>query len=51
MLSVHSDEHFMKQALLEARKAYEQGEVPVGAVVVCNKQIIARAHNQTELLN
>jgi tRNA(adenine34) deaminase len=41
----------MKQALLEARKAYEQGEVPVGAVVVCNKQIIARAHNQTELLN
>lgn len=41
----------MKQALLEARKAYDQGEVPVGAVVVCNKQIIARAHNQTELLN
>ncbi len=41
----------MKQALREARQAFDQGEVPVGAVVVCNKQIIARAHNQTELLN
>lgn len=51
MLSVHSDEYFMKQALREARQAFDQGEVPVGAVVVCNKQIIARAHNQTELLN
>ena len=51
MLSVHSDSHFMKQALLEAQKAFEQGEIPVGAVVVCENQIIARAHNQTELLN
>ena len=51
MLSVHSDIHFMKQALLEAQKAFEQGEIPVGAVVVCENQIIARAHNQTELLN
>ena len=51
MLSVHSDSHFMKQAFLEAQKAFEQGEVPVGAVVVCENQIIARAHNQTELLN
>jgi tRNA(adenine34) deaminase len=41
----------MKQALLEAEKAYEAGEIPVGAVVVCDKKIIARAHNQTELLN
>lgn len=51
MLSVHSDEYFMKQALREANYAFDQGEVPVGAVVVCNNQIIARAHNQTELLN
>ena len=51
MLSVHSDEYFMKQALREARNAFDEGEVPVGAVVVCNNQIIARAHNQTELLN
>ena len=41
----------MKQALLEAQKAYDEGEVPVGAVVVANKQVIARAHNLTEKLN
>lgn len=41
----------MKQALVEARAAADEGEVPVGAVVVCNNQIIARAHNQTERLN
>ncbi len=46
-----NDEFFMKQALLEARKASEADEVPVGAVVVANKQIIARAHNLTETLN
>ena len=51
MLSVHSDIHFMKQAILEANKASEKGEIPVGAVVVCENQIIARAHNQTQLLN
>lgn len=51
MLTVFSDEHFMKQAFLEAQQAYEQGEIPVGAVVVCRNRIIARAHNQTELLN
>ena len=50
MLSVFSDEHFMRQALLEARKAFEEGEIPVGAVVVCDNQIIARSHNQTERL-
>jgi tRNA(adenine34) deaminase len=50
MLTVLSDEHFMRQALLEAEQAYEEGEVPVGAVVVCEGQIIARAHNQTERL-
>lgn len=51
MISVLSDEHFMKAAIQEAEKAAEQGEVPVGAVVVCKNQIIARAHNQTQLLN
>ena len=49
-LSVHSDEHFMKQALKEAEKAYEAGEIPVGAVIVSNNVIVARAHNQTEIL-
>jgi len=51
MLTVHGDDYFMKQALAEANKAAELGEVPVGAVIVSNKQIIARAHNQTQLLN
>lgn len=41
----------MKQALREAGEAYSRGEVPVGAVVVCNNRIIARAHNLTETLN
>ncbi|MEM9051149.1 MAG: nucleoside deaminase [Bacteroidota bacterium] len=41
----------MKQALREAQTAYEENEVPVGAVVVCNDRIIARAHNHTERLN
>ncbi|MCE1154559.1 MAG: nucleoside deaminase [Bacteroidales bacterium] len=45
-----SDEHYMKQALGEARKALERDEVPVGAVVVCNDRIIARGHNLTETL-
>lgn len=41
----------MKQALLEAEKAYQLGEIPVGAIVVCKNNIIARAHNQTERLH
>ncbi|MDR0939391.1 MAG: nucleoside deaminase [Mediterranea sp.] len=45
------DTHFMRQALAEAAKAAERGEVPVGAVVVCKERIIARAHNLTETLN
>jgi len=49
-LSVYDDEHFMRQALEEARKAFEQDEVPVGAVITCNNRIIARAHNLTEKL-
>ena len=51
MLSILSDEHFMKEALKEAQYAYDQGEVPVGAVVVCQQRIIARGHNATEQLN
>ncbi|MDR0768809.1 MAG: nucleoside deaminase [Dysgonamonadaceae bacterium] len=46
-----TDEYFMRQALVEARAAAAEGEVPVGAVVVCSGRIIARAHNQTERLN
>ena len=49
-LSVHSDEHFMREALKEASLAYDEGEIPVGAIVVCRNKIIARAHNQTERL-
>lgn len=45
-----NDEYFMKQALTEARIAAEEGEVPVGAVIVCKDRIIARGHNQTERL-
>ncbi len=41
----------MKQALAEAQKAFEKEEVPVGAIVVLQDKIIARAHNQVELLN
>ena len=50
-MTVFTDEYFMKQALAEARAAAEDDEVPVGAVIVCGDRIIARAHNQTELLN
>lgn len=46
-----SDEHFMQLALKEARKAYDAGEVPVGAVVVQNERVLARGHNQVEQLN
>lgn len=45
------DEHFMRAALEEARKALDKQEVPIGAVVVCNDIIISRAHNLTETLN
>jgi tRNA(adenine34) deaminase len=44
------EEFYMKAALAEAYKAYEKQEIPVGAVVVCNDTIIARAHNLTETL-
>ncbi|MBR4433992.1 MAG: nucleoside deaminase [Bacteroidaceae bacterium] len=45
-----TDADFMKMALAEARQAFAEGEVPVGAVVVCQGRIIARAHNRTEAL-
>lgn len=47
---MENDERFMLEALKEAKKAFELGEVPVGAVVVCQNKIIARGHNQTEQL-
>ncbi len=50
MLDIFTDEYFMKEALKEAARAYELGEVPVGAVVVCQNRIIARAHNLSEQL-
>ncbi|RUT78107.1 nucleoside deaminase [Ancylomarina longa] len=50
-ISPFSDEYFMKQAIQEAQKAFDANEIPVGAVVVCNNRIIARAHNLTERLN
>ena len=46
----YNDEYFMLQALVEAQRAFERGEVPVGAVIVCKNRIIARAHNLTETL-
>lgn len=45
-----TDEYFMRQALAEARSAFDEDEIPVGAVVVCNDRVIARAHNLTETL-
>ena len=46
-----TDEHYMRQALQEAQKALSAGEVPIGAVIVCRGQIIARGHNLTERLH
>jgi tRNA(adenine34) deaminase len=43
--------HFMNEAIKEARKAYQSGDVPVGAVIVLDDNIIGRGHNQVELLN
>ena len=45
------DNFYMKQALAEANAAYKQGEIPIGAVVVCRDKIIAKSHNLTELLH
>lgn len=51
MITPFDDNHFMKQALNEAKRAFDKDEVPIGAVVVAKGQIIARAHNLTETLN
>ena len=48
---LHDDNYFMKQALIEAQKAFEVDEVPVGAVIAIDNKIIARAHNLTQRLN
>ena len=50
MIDLHSDDYFMGEALRQAAKAYEADEVPVGAVIVREGRIIARAFNQVELL-
>lgn len=50
IIDLHSDDYFMGEALRQAAKAYEAGEVPVGAVIVREGRIIARASNQVELL-
>ena len=50
-MTTDSDIKYMKQALAEAQKAYAKGEIPIGAIVVCNDTIIARCHNLTETLN
>ncbi len=48
---IFDDQYFMREALKEAQKAFDKDEVPVGAIVVSNNTIIARAHNLTEQLN
>jgi len=51
VLTPYDDTYFMRRALQEAQIAYEAGEIPVGAIIVIDNTIIARAHNLTELLN
>ena len=46
-----TDTEYMKMALVEAQKAYDEDEVPIGAIIVCKGRVIARAHNLTEMLN
>lgn len=50
-MELYSDEYFMKKAIDQALIANDSGEVPVGAIIVSNNQIIAKAFNQTEMLN
>jgi tRNA(adenine34) deaminase len=50
-LTPYSDEYFMKMALRQAELAFDKDEVPVGVVIVCKNQIVARAYNMTETLN
>ena len=51
MTQQETDEKYMRQALAEAQQAFSEGEIPIGAVIVCRDRIIARAHNLTETLN
>lgn len=51
MIEPFDDEYFMNRALAEAEQSFAEGEIPVGAVVVCRNKIISRAHNLTEMLN
>ena len=51
MIQPFDDTYFMKKALQEAEIAFENGEIPVGAIIVVDNRIIARTHNLTELLN
>lgn len=51
MEELFTDAYFMKQALKEAQRAFDLGEIPVGAVVVSNNKIIGKGHNLTEQLN
>lgn len=50
-MDIYTDEYFMKEALKEAKKAFNEDEVPIGAVIVSNNQIIARGYNQSKKLN
>jgi len=51
MENLFDDTYFMKKALQEAEVAFDKGEVPIGAIIVIDNKIIARAHNLTEMLN
>ncbi|MDR2286076.1 MAG: nucleoside deaminase [Prevotellaceae bacterium] len=48
---LYTDEYFMREAFIEAEKAFDAGEVPVGAVIVWKNRVIGRGHNLTETLN
>lgn len=50
-MTINKDEYFMQKALQEAEKAFEAGEIPVGAIITVKDKIIAKAHNLTELLH
>ncbi|MCL6258472.1 nucleoside deaminase [Aquiflexum sp. TKW24L] len=49
-MELYTDHYFMNEAMKLAQQAYEEDEIPVGAIIVCRNKIIAKAYNQTELL-
>ena len=51
MDDLYTDTYFMKIAMREAQRAFDEGEVPIGAVIVARNQVISKAHNQVEMLN